>query len=233
MTTLRTATRVAGALLLAFVLSTWTACGGDDADLTTGTLNFSYQIGSTQRAERHCRMVDLRAQLHRMEVSNGEIAAGAEDTLEWHDVYVGTGADSLMSSVDIEALELPVGTYSNYGFTWGRPMAWIVDCDGDSVEFPGTMFGDDYPDSTRKSINNANGCWGYDESGNFELLAAGETAGAFDILPGEATSVLWRMNLEYVDWDDADDDGVWDEGESYDFVNLAGTTTMFDVIVTY
>lgn len=209
-------------------------CGADDGGgAERGTLVVQYQIGE-QKAVHTCDILNNRQTLYSMAVSSGEVVEGAQDDLQWYTVYEGDGEPTLTTEKVFSA-ELPVGTYENYRIDQGNRVEWICSCDGTEITLPSLNVDDLPPDAhAPMSVVNQDGCWGYDESGLFYLMAAGETAGGFEIRADGTTTVTIVVNMAALDWDDADDSGDWSEGDSLDnWATAPGTTTMFDFIVTY
>lgn len=223
---------MAAALVSTLVL-TMNGCGGTGGEEDRGTLVVQYQLGE-DKAVTTCDILDTRQTLYSMEVSDGEVVAGATDDLEWFSVHEGSG-EATLTSEKMFSSELPVGTYSNYKIDQGNLVEWICSCGGSELELPSLNDSTQPPDAHAPiNIVNSDGCWGLDESGQFYLMAEGETAGGFEIRPGGTTTVTIRVNLVTLDWNDADESGDWSDGDSIDnWSTSPGVTSMFDFIVEY
>ncbi len=231
--------------IFVLLLASAAGCGDDDStndnnnvnDSNMGTLVLRMTYGSSSspqmRAMHTCDIVDASALQTSLEVSMDEVPDVAPAYVTWHEFHTAS-EPYLASELSIQAT-LPAGTYRAMRLTQRNMMQWIVDCPGiGEVAISDYNNSDASPmDVLSPTVITPTGVY-VEDGGSFTVVAENEQMSTFDIQAGGTTVITWRSHFNTLDWDDANDNGEWDEGEGYSNMTLIpGETTMFGFDVEY
>jgi hypothetical protein len=208
-----------------------------DSKPKTGDLQmkFSWHAkGSSDKADtNHCSISDIMNTVLSIAVSQDPVDVGQPDDLTWNIVYTASTPQYFTARIP-STVSLPLGTYKSIKIVQKNTVIWKCIHDSVTYEFESynnTNYGADDIIPANYFFND--GSYYLDSLGYFRYGNA-ESVGDFEITENHTTRLDWRMNLEQLDWIDVDTNGVWNTGTDKldNWKTFAGTTTMFDFIVT-
>lgn len=205
-----------------------------DPGTQAGTLGVALAIGDYDgpggaKAMHTVDFVDVLHTVHSISASTGIARAGTDD-LEWVPVLEG-GTEQLDSALVIEGT-LPAGEYRSIRIEQSNALTWMCTDGTDTHAFPMVQAGGD-PEAHLIQVFTVAANFTDDGSGTLADGMPGESMGtSFEIGDGTDTRLTIRTNLDTVDWNDADADGAWSDGDALEnWTTIPGTETMVDFIV--
>jgi len=188
---------------------------------------------ASMRTTHHCTLNDFRVFIKNMWVTTGDVVEGQPDDLNWIEIYSSAEPVAWVSrQIDID---LEVGTYQAYKFTWHNGFTWVCECESQGYELTDTMDPNLSLDAYVTSINTPHGTYRVDGDNNFIVASEGEQVSPFEIRAGNITNVTWRFNAAGFDWDDVDDSGDYNVGDELNGFLADGieSNSMFDFLIEY
>jgi hypothetical protein len=210
-----------------------------DPGAKTGTLVFDYGVANAMAKiaasdTNTVRIIDVKATQYKIEVASGTVVEGGVDNLDWHIIYEST---TEMRSVDrvFPPVDLPVGNYNCLRITQKNRLYWMCEYGQDTLELPDLNKAGLDPDSISPiNVFSDSGGYTYDAAGRFTMMANNERLGGFEIRENQTTALTVILNLNTLDWIDADSSGTWNPGDRLDnWTLVSGKLTMADFVVEY
>ncbi|MCK9522289.1 MAG: hypothetical protein M0R76_04485 [Proteobacteria bacterium] len=154
------------------------------------------------------------------------VTDGLEDDLEW--ILVDTSPNELKPLYDYEIQneKMPAGVYRSMKLVFRNEMLQVVlgyDDPSLKIEMHTGIDGGATPNNAEEVVEcfSSGGSYNMTEHGNFHLMSSGETLRPLHLAAGKTSIVEWIVGAPGMDpkaitfdWDDHNDNGVWDEGDN-------------------
>jgi hypothetical protein len=210
------------AALFALILTTQCDNGVKPEDnVSTGTLQFDYTVinslaKSVIADTNTCKLIDLKSTVYSIEVASGTVTVGGTDNLDWKTIYEST-SEMLGSQRVFPSVVLPVNTYNCIRIKQKNRLWWVCEFGGNVIELPDLNARDVHPDSMSAiNVFSDSGLYTYESNGKFTMMTPNEKLGGFEIRNAQTTNLTLVMNINTLDWIDADSSLTWTEGDDLD-----------------